>query len=122
MTYWLWLDDTRPPSTLEPYYNEHWSVARNYDEFKHLLAELGFPSMVSFDYDLGGEKTGLDCAKYLFEKALAERNNPGFDFGFDFDVHSMNPAGKKALTAFLLEACVLWRTERFGDLRLLINP
>ncbi|MGX9985807.1 cyclic-phosphate processing receiver domain-containing protein [Soonwooa purpurea] len=48
------------------------------------------PNFISFDHDLGEEKTGFDCGKFLV----------GFCFDYqlkllDYTVHSQNPVGKE---------------------------
>lgn len=80
MSYKLFLDDERTPKTKGP-----WVVARSYDEFVSIIKEKGAPIYISFDHDLGEEKSGLDCVKWLINNNIVVR---------DFNVHSANPVGR----------------------------
>lgn len=37
----------------------------NYDEFENYIIANGLPEGICFDHDLGGEKTGFDCTRFL---------------------------------------------------------
>lgn len=79
----LWLDDLRDPPT------STWNVVRNYHSFVNFIESNGIPELISFDHDLGEEKTGYDCAKWLEEYII--RNN--FKNKINYMIHSMNPVG-----------------------------
>jgi len=94
MSYKLFLDDLRPPPSLE------WDVVRSYDEFVEFIKKNGTPEIISFDHDLDDlqqaateaegkvygvrERTGYDCAWWIVENKIPVKK---------FLVHSMNPGG-----------------------------
>ncbi len=88
--YGLWLDDERKPSKnfckiVDTYY-----VAKTYQDAIFYLAnfneDMRYEDLyISFDHDLGQEKTGYDFAKFIVEK--------GIEIGA-FSIHSMNPVGR----------------------------
>ncbi len=84
----LWLDDVRTPP------DNYIVWVKTYKEFVRFVETNGPPDMVSFDHDLGGKKTGYDCAKWLVNKGIKLKN---------FTVHSANPVGKENIIK-LLEA------------------
>lgn len=69
----LWLDDIRNP------HEKRWAEilnrvapdaktitwVKNYEEFVNYIDTQGLSDLVCFDNDLGEEKEGYDCAKYL---------------------------------------------------------
>lgn len=75
MSYNLFLDDKRTPKDAafkhfkydheSIYLKADWVEASSYDDFYKLLKLKGIPKIVSFDYELSGFKTGLDCAELL---------------------------------------------------------
>jgi hypothetical protein len=115
-SYALFLDDIRIPLTTRhvymPPYN--WEIAKTYNEFVRLITEKGLPYFISFDHDLshehypfnepdGGrsnpnvipydtykEKTGYHCALWLIDYCAKNKLKLP-----QFQVHSMNPIGKK---------------------------
>lgn len=110
---YLFLDDERMPSHVKwdsdfPR-GKDWKIVRNIDQFKTAI-KLYFDDIehIAFDHDLGPEhypwngnkhddgKTGLDCAKFLVDYCLTEGKNLP-----EFSVHSMNPAGRENIRAFL---------------------
>ena len=86
---YLFLDDLRPVP-------EGYIGVRNYKEFVKYIEEDELPHFISFDHDLGGGKTGYDCAKWLVEYCL-ERWLPLPEFS----VHSQNPVGRLNISAHL---------------------
>lgn len=120
----LFLDDIRQPKdaiNLVPsnynkiFWDNDWSIVRNYREFVNWILSNGVPDLISFDHDLadihyevdfsdwefssdqlGVEETGLDCAKWLVDYCV--------DNGSilpKYIVHSANPAGKKNIQSYL---------------------
>ena len=85
----LYLDDVRP--TLESYQRVY-----NFDEFVKFIAEKGLPNFISFDHDLGEEKTGYDCSKFLVDYCLDHNLKLP-----EFHVHSQNPVGKENIEKLL---------------------
>ena len=103
----VWLDDMRDPFT------EAWHPVatnrryikgepvivwlKNHDEFTAWLdRQIELPSLFCFDHDLGEEKSGFDCVKYLV------------DFCMDHDMelppctcHSSNPAGRENILSYI---------------------
>lgn len=71
--YNLFLDDERPLSFLSSYFNEeidNFIIAKNYNEFCNSITEKGLPCSIWFDHDLGQEKSGYDCAKWLVQYCI----------------------------------------------------
>lgn len=80
MKYLLWIDDIRDP------FKGVWSVIvkgiinqygittilwiKTYEEFVYVVSHNGLPTVICFDNDLGQEKEGYDCAKWLIEYCL----------------------------------------------------
>jgi hypothetical protein len=120
----LFLDDIRQPKdaiNLVPsnynkiFWDNDWSIVRNYREFVNWILSNGVPDLISFDHDLadihyevdfsdwefssdqlGVEETGLDCAKWLVDYCV--------DNGSilpKYIVHSANPAGRKNIQSYL---------------------
>ena len=131
----LFLDDIRipkdaiglvPSNLNQLYWENDWSIVRNYTEFCDYIQKYGLPDFVSFDHDLADdhyndlfsdenwsksdsdvvlkydeykEKTGYECAKWLVDWCL--ENEKQFP---DFIVHSANPVGKKNIESYLNNA------------------
>jgi hypothetical protein len=92
--YKLYLDDIRIPKN-----KSNWIIARSYNEAIIIVNKFGCPNYISFDHDLGTDKSGLDFVKWLIEKDL---DNPGFiPDNFKFNVHSANPVGKENIEGLL---------------------
>lgn len=89
--YSLYLDDERTPKT-----KRKWVVVRNYNDFKSVITKRGLPDYISFDHDLGEEKTGYDCAKWLVDYCMD--NNKQLPV---FNVHSANTPGKENIQGIL---------------------
>lgn len=88
MTWILFLDDERAPTwDLGP----DVLVARTCDEACNLINELGLPSIISFDHDLGTPSSGHTFLWWLIDESLDDR--------LDLMkverviVHSLNPTG-----------------------------
>lgn len=85
----LFLDDLR----IVP--NGFLSV-KSYFEFTEFILQNRLPDFISFDHDLGEEKTGYDCAKWLVNFCMD--NNLQLP---EFSVHSQNPVGKENIQLLL---------------------
>ncbi len=131
----LFLDDIRipkdaiglvPSNMNQLYWENDWSIVRNYTEFCDYIQSNGLPEFISFDHDLSDEhyndlfsnenwikddndinlkydeykeKTGYECAKWLVDWCLEnEKQLP------NFIVHSANPVGKKNIESYLNNA------------------
>lgn len=101
----LFLDDVRQPedaasySSLEYkklYRDNRWQIVRGYDTFVQYILHNGLPDVISFDYDLGAEKDGYDCAKWL----INYMNENSFKVLPEILCHSMNPVGKENLLQY----------------------
>ena len=108
MTYKLFLDDYRYPPTKD------WIIARNMKDAIWYVENHGIPTFISFDHDLAEEHYAI----YDGEEAKSRFDNTGYDFakwftaylidneldlpnGFDYYVHSMNPAGKANIEHYM---------------------
>lgn len=91
MTYKLFIDDERYP------FQNDFIIVRSYDEAVDYITINGIPVYISFDHDLGTEKTGMDILKWLCNYSLdndISLNNMGFY------VHSQNPIGRDNLYGY----------------------
>lgn len=93
--YNLLLDDERTLSEAyfitnnKIYLNHEWKIVRNYDDFVETIIENGLPKIISFDHDLGIDKSGYDCAKWLIYYCIDEN----IKLKSQILIHSMNPTG-----------------------------
>lgn len=90
MNRFLFIDDIR-----NHFFNEkigNIDVAKNYNQAIDFLNKYKY-DIVSFDHDLGEDKTGYDIAKYIVENNI--------QIG-QFYIHSANPVGKNNIRQLLL--------------------
>lgn len=93
MTYRLYLDDLRTPSTA------NWVVVRSYDEAVRYVQTHGWPSVVSLDHDLGDDvPTGYDFARWLVELDMDTNTMPK---DWIYNIHSANPVGAANIQGLL---------------------
>lgn len=98
------------------YIENKWIIVKNYEQFVNQIKKRGLPKIVSFDHDLsdlhyqvsfedwedytseqlGVEKTGADCAKWL--KDYCNKNNLKLPVCY---IHSMNPVGSQNILNIL---------------------
>lgn len=117
MSYKMYLDDLRNPP------DRSWVVVRSVAAAQEYIFTYGYPSVISFDHDLGmkgkilpnglwvGEEeeqpTGYDLAKWLCEKDM---DAPWMSSRkFRYEVHSANPIGSANIHGYLshyIKACV----------------
>lgn len=95
--YRLFVDDERYPV------EDDWIIARSYEDAMWYVNNRGIPDYISFDHDLGTEKTGYDLAKSLCE-VLMDTGAPMFSYY----VHSQNPVGKTNIQNYL-EGFMAWQ-------------
>jgi hypothetical protein len=104
----LWLDDIRDPKTADwlmmyaPDFSNNSSNViwvKNYSEFIDWILKNDVPYKISFDHDLGEEKSGFDCAKWLVDYCLDNQKSIP-----NFVVHSANPVGSENIRHLLLNA------------------
>jgi len=107
MTYQLFIDDERDPIDVKwgtwqeqaLYRDSDWIVARNWFEVLELVVTYGFPSLISFDHDLGdGEQTGYEIARKLCDMVMDGVEMPN---NFQFLVHSKNPVGAENIRTYM---------------------
>ncbi len=85
--YSLYLDDERSPKT-----KRNWIIVRSYKQFKMIVKHLPGIEYASLDHDLGEEKSGLDCVKWLVENDIVIK---------DFNVHSANMVGAENIRSLM---------------------
>jgi hypothetical protein len=131
----LFLDDIRIPKDAiglvssnlnQIYWDNDWSIVRNYFEFCNYIQKFGLPDFISFDHDLADdhyndlfsdenwskndndivlkydeykEKTGYECAKWLVDWCLENKKSLP-----QCVVHSANPVGKQNIETYLNNA------------------
>lgn len=72
----IWLDDIREPTTLledGTYKKSDIRICRNYSQFVEAIQKDGLPEIICFDHDLGEEKTGYDCAKFVVDYCIKNK-------------------------------------------------
>lgn len=101
MSSWnLFLDDIRNPiaGSLPP--EQFFVIARSSQAAKSMVEEMGVPSFISFDHDLGGTDTAMEFTKWLIERDMNNFGN-SIPENFSFVVHSANPVGKVNIQSLL---------------------
>lgn len=114
----LFLDDERMPGdvTWVNIGSYPWEIVRSYNDAVAWVIKNGYPTVISFDHDLGYEafdttdagiivvtdstdsKSGYDFAKWLVEYDMDTGTMPT---DFSFTVHSMNPTGAQNIRMLL---------------------
>jgi hypothetical protein len=89
MKKYLFIDDLR---TFNRISNYDLYIVRNYEEAISALKINSF-DIISFDHDLGEEKTGYDIAKYIVENDIEIKEG--------FKIHSANPVGRFNISQLL---------------------
>ena len=94
LTYYehIWLDDFRLPHPSD-LGGDRIVWVKTYDSFVKEVKSLGENislCKVHFDHDLGEEKSGYDCAKFLVEWCMEN----GYEVP-DYGIQSRNPVGRK---------------------------
>ena len=91
----LWIDDFRNPvKYVIGDYDIVW--VKNYDDFCKYINENGLPDIICFDHDLGEEKSGYDCAKFVVN--YCQKQNLDIP---DYDIQSYNNVGKDNIRSLL---------------------
>ena len=100
----MFLDDERFP----PDDGQNWVIARSHKEAQEAVIEHEcIPSFISFDHDLGEEKTGLDVA-HLIANLDSFSSVYSIPDDFSWYVHSQNPVGRDNINMFL-KGYMEWR-------------
>lgn len=105
MTSWTWklfLDDEREPADIwgkvvSGHDFKSFILCTNTGEAMELVKELGVPSFMSLDHDLGGNDTGMRFVRKLSDYMM----DNGLSGIPEFYVHSANPVGKANITEFM---------------------
>lgn len=100
----LFLDDERDAEITvnrylddeELYPNKEITQVYNYNQFVDWIEKNGIPDWIFFDHDLGEEKTGMDCAKWLVEKLRKEKKKTP-----NYFIQSANPCGSANINSLL---------------------
>ena len=116
MSYKLFLDDERMPSDCivfmqgcsKIYEQEDWIIVRNYEAFVKTIEgywekDKLMPILISFDHDLGEEKTVQDCSNWLVNYCL--EGNIALP---EFIVHSRNVVGVENIEGLLEKFREYW--------------
>ena len=91
MTYNLYLDDLRNPPA-----DRDWLVCRSSQEALNRIMDIGMPSFVSFDHDLGEDDTTM-----VFLRRLVNEVWDGKTAIPDYQIHSANPVGSLNIHSFM---------------------
>lgn len=78
----IWLDDVRPAPKG---YLHAWNYEGAIYLIEHLSCLENDIELISFDHDLGENKSGYDVAKYIVENHIPIK---------EYKVHSANPVGR----------------------------
>ena len=90
----IWLDDFRAPNIPQ---DETIAWVKGYDSFVEQVKVFGKDIsnwIVHFDHDLGGEKDGYDCAKWLVDWCIENEFTVP-----DYDIQSSNPVGRENINS-----------------------
>lgn len=94
----IFLDDVRMPSYVG-LKDGDCIVCRTFEQVIAVASKFKI-SFISFDHDLGEEKTGYDVAKTLCDMDMDSENGV-FTENFYFNVHSANPVGAKNIQFYM---------------------
>lgn len=81
----LYLDDLRACP-------DGYELVRTVQEFKDYITANGVPELISFDHDLGGDETAMQCIHWLIDKDY--RIN-------DYFLHTANPVGRDNMESLI---------------------
>lgn len=91
----MYLDDERMPKDD----SREWVIVRSFSEGVEYIKTHGMPTYMSFDHDLGLEKSGYDFAKWIVEMDMGGIMEIPNEFAFN--VHSSNPCGAANIQCFM---------------------
>ena len=91
MTYNLYLDDLRNPPA-----DRDWLVCRSSQEALDRIVDIGMPSFISFDHDLGEDDTTMIFLRRLVNEVWDEQTIIP-----DYQIHSANPVGVENIRSFM---------------------
>jgi hypothetical protein len=111
MSYRLFLDDLRDP----PLDSGEWQVARSTMAAKLLVHQLGMPTFISFDHDLGGDDTAMAFINWLVSRSLDELDAGTMVAPISFTVHSQNPVGAVNIAGLMTSFNRFLEQQRVGS-------
>lgn len=91
MSWNLYIDDLRTPPA-----DRDWLVCRSSQEALNRIMDIGMPSFVSFDHDLGEDDTTM-----VFLRRLVNEVWDGKTAIPDYQIHSANPVGSLNIHSFM---------------------
>lgn len=92
----LWIDDVRNPKNHIDVQKYDVVWIKSYSEFVQYLESYDIPDIIWIDHDLGDDKSGFDCAKYLIKMCqFWDADLP------EFYSQSLNPVGKANILGLL---------------------
>lgn len=95
--YRLFLDDERWPTDLY----SPLVICRTGQAFMDTVEALGYPEVIYFDNDLGGEIEGKHCAQWLLDRII-DRHEKGEPIpSIKFHVHSQNSVSAKEIAKIM---------------------
>lgn len=107
----LFVDDERHPAlTDEQAWGDRMRIARSSDQAIALMHQLGAPSWLSLDHDLGGEDTAMSVVDWMIERDLDE-DGRFLVQDMEWDVHSQNSVGAKNLEG-KLGGYLRWKDDK----------
>ncbi|MBB5413952.1 hypothetical protein HDG34_007935 [Paraburkholderia sp. HC6.4b] len=93
-SYRMFIDDIRDPIDAD------WRIARTSAEAIAMLEDLGCPSEISFDHDLGGDDTAMFVVRRLIDRDL-DAGGTFIPATFIYSIHSANPVGRENIQGLL---------------------
>ena len=72
-------------------------VVRSYEEFVNKIETCGLPESISFDHDLGLDKSGADCAHWLVNYCIKNKKSLPL-----WSIHSGNMIGAANIRSIFL--------------------
>lgn len=97
----IWLDDLRDPiDFVNPNIYMSCDVVwvKNYEEFIEMYNKYKneYVISLSLDHDLGEEKSGYDCLKYVGKDCMSNWKELPY-----IEIHSANPVGRKNMESYI---------------------
>lgn len=112
--YVLFLDDERFPAVDNSAYTGTKLaivICRTPMDFKRTVNQLGYPSHIFWDNDLGTEIEGKDLAKWLLDQAI-EQSIIGYDVPFiDWTIQSQNPVASRTIEGYMQDIRRLYHEQ-----------
>ncbi len=97
--YRLFLDDERWPTDMY----SPLVICRTGKAFMETIEALGYPEMIYFDNDLGGEIEGKHCAQWLLDRIIDGHEKGEAIPDIEFHVHSQNSVSSKEIEKIMVD-------------------